>query len=54
VADGETLVTAQRAFTTEAPRHGEEQPQKSRSNLEIFSVSLCLRGEKLLFEDAVV
>jgi hypothetical protein len=29
--EGETLVTAQRDFTTEVPRHGEEQPEETEA-----------------------
>jgi hypothetical protein len=39
---------------TEAPRKTKEKTENDREQLEIFSVSQCLSGEKLLFQHAVV
>jgi 3-deoxy-7-phosphoheptulonate synthase len=39
-------LAAEKLFTTETQRHGEDR-KKNKINLEIFSVPLCLRGEKL-------
>jgi hypothetical protein len=46
-----------KAFTTEARRHREKRKNLLQSwvlVLEVFSVSLCLCGESVLFQNAVV